>query len=466
MSAEQAMMVTRAGDNTGVAWHRHQLVAAIDVHGPAHVPAVLAGRTLRGAPTIPMGALETELAAIGAGAPTSLDIVLQTRRLTRTPYANAYDTLLSGRPLAGDRRTLAILRFDPSHDPGYWAARPSLPEAAAVIVERLRQTLAMAGCPATALTRQQLAALAAASSTRGVQRWNHLSGQAATRHRLDVYEYDPAAETRWTAVSPPPRETLTTTSYSVDPAALRGERIQELWAIRADAVTLTVRRDHRGGWSAVTAVRAPRPPASPPLPFLRTLPGQQAAAAEAGAALGRPAGLRTVFEALPSLDDDLLACGPDGQILGQTEDGHQLVAPLTPAPRQIVLAHVSNVYAEQLMLRAMACGARVTVITNDARRWHALAGVRVATVAEDLAAEAHDLHVYDRVRPPTDPETASVELTDRIPVNAERRYPLILDQYDDMVAVTRGRDTTLVRAVVDPSERPHLPAAHRTGVLA
>lgn len=464
---DAAMMVTRAGDGVGVGWHRGQLVAAIDVHGAAHVPAILAGRGLQGAPTVAMSALEDELAAIGAAAPVSVDLCMRGRRLARTTYANVYDTLLAGRPLAGARRTVAILRFDPRVDAGYWAARPSLPEAAAVIVERLRQALAIAGCPATALTRGQLAALAARSATRGAQRWSHLAGATATLS-TPVFEYDPDAEERWSRVDAPPREPLTQSVYGVDPVALRADRLRELWSVRADEVALVARRDRRGRWSALASVWAPRPPSAPPLPYLRTLPGQQAAAAQAGTVVGRPAAVRSVFDTVPSLADDLLGCGPDGQVLGSTAEGHQLVVPLTPAPRRVVLASVSDVYAEQLVVRAAACGARVSVITDAPRRWSRLAGDGVAVVStgEDPPSGPGELHVYDRVRAPADPDTASVVLTDGITGDDFAvRDRLILDQYDDMISVTAtSGETTLIRAVIDRSELAHLPATQREAV--
>lgn len=436
-----------AGENTGVRWHDHQLIAALELHGHPHVVATLSQRRLIGAGSVPLAALDEVIATLGGGAPSSVDLVFDTSRLALSPYASAYATLLAGRPLAGRRRSVALLRFDPAQHPTYYAPRPSLPEAVAATVARIQRALTLAGCPATPLSDTELDAFDTSIAASTTQRWSHMAPTTTDR--------------------------LTDTTYSLDPIALSDARLPELWSIRADAVVLTLRRDRRARWQGFVRVRAPRPPTHPPLPYLRTLPSQQAAAALLGRAVLAERGPRVVFDSVPTPDLTVLPCGPDGQILGMTGTGDQLVVPLTPAPGRVVAARLDALYAEQQLLRAAACGSHVTIVTTRPRRWAELVGPRITTVGpgdDSLGKGASnttaDLHVYDALRTPTDPETASVSLTE-IGSATELQGQLMLDQYDDMVAVTTGGRTEWIRAVIDASEMPHLPSArHRAPVGA
>ncbi|MGD9622345.1 MAG: type VII secretion protein EccE [Mycolicibacterium sp.] len=430
-----------AGENTGVRWHDHQLIAALDLHGHPHVVSTLSQRRIVGAGHVPLDALDEVISTLGGGAPSSVDLVFDTSRLAMSPYANAYSTLLAGRPLAGRRRSVALLRFDPAQHPTYYAPRPSLPEAVAATVARIQRALTLAGCPATPLSESELDAFDASIAASSRQRWTHMAPTATDR--------------------------LTDTTYSLDPNALSDARLPELWSIRADSVVLTLRRDRYGRWLGFVRVRAPRPPTHPPLPFLRTLPSQQGVASVMGRAVLATTGPRVVFDAVATPDLSVLPCGPDGQILGMTNNGDQLVVPLTPAPGRVVAARLDALYAEQQLLRSAACGSHVTIITTRPGRWAELAGPRITTIApgdarlgQDATNTTADVHVYDQLRAPTDPDTASVSLSE-IGSNTELHGQLILDQYDDMVAVTTGGRTEWIRAVVDPSEIPHLPSARR-----
>lgn len=436
-----APVTVTAGENTGVRWHHHQLIAALDLHGHPQVVSTLSQRRLVGAGSVPLAALDEVIATLGGGAPSSVDLVFDTSRLALSPYADAYSTLLAGRPLAGRRRSVAVVRFDPARHPTYYAPRASLPEAVAATMARIGRALTLAGCPCTPLSQNQLDAFDTSIAASTAQRWRHMAPTSSDR--------------------------LTDTTYSLDPVALCDARLPEVWSIRADAVVLTLRRTGFGRWLGFVRVRAPRPPTHPPLPFLRTLPGQQGAAALLGRAVLADSGPRVVFDAVATPELAVLPAGPDGQILGMTENGDQLVVPLTPAPGRVVAARLDGLYAEQQLLRAAACGSQVTIVTTRPGRWAELIGPRITTVGpgdERLGDEeintTDDLHVYDGLRAPTDPDTASIGLSE-IGSTTELRGQLMLDQYDDMVAVTADGGTRWIRAVIDASEMPHLPSARR-----
>ncbi|MDM2402086.1 type VII secretion protein EccE [Mycobacteroides abscessus] len=439
----EVVSVLAGGEEVGVRWHGGQLVAVLDLHGHPQVPRLLSQRRVLSAATIPVRELEAALGNLRSAAPSTVDVVFPSARLARTSYTGTYDNHVAGRPVIGDRRTLLIARFDPSRAPGYYAPRTTLENAAAHTMARIRHSLASADCPSTALTGAQLCAFLEQSAPAVYERWDHLA---------------------------PIGEQLVDTVYSVDPAAFTNDRWPDLWSIRAEEVVPVFRRDHKGRWCGFVRFRTSRPLPAAPLPFLRALPGQQSAAV----AIGRPVAATdppiTVFEPVPSLAGLSLPTGSDGIILGLTQDGDERLLPLVPGAERVVSARVDDVYAEQLLLRAAACGAQVTVISDRPRRWAEVAGSRIAIVTPDvqLPSGPNQLHVYDQRRPidkndkpPRPPAGGSaaaclglIELG-----GPEPKGNITLEQSGEMVTVTVGEDTEQIKAVVDASEVPHLPSA-------
>jgi hypothetical protein len=238
-----------------------------------------------------------------------------------------------------------------------------------------------------------------------------------------------------------------------------------VWAIRADAVTLTLRRDP-AGWRGFVRVRTAAPLAGPPLPFLRALPGQQGAAITIGAPVAALAPVHTGFDSVASVADLQLPAGSDGQLLGADEVGRQLLLPLVPATDGIIAARVDLIYAQQLVARAEATGARVTIITDSPARWSPMISARVSVVGEDaeLPTGPEELHVYDdRIPPPPDAAAATLSLT--APGGPAPHGRVVLDQAGDYITVTAGGQSWQVIRRVDPAEFTFLPAAHQRGLV-
>lgn len=435
------------GEEIGVIWDGEQLICALDLHGRAHQPHWLRQRRVSTTATVPLDVLEAAIEALGEGKPCSVDIVLDATRLAMTSYGGVYDTSLAGRPVAGARSTVLIARFAPAKAAAYFAARTSLPTAAATSLVRLARALGVAGCPTTPLTATDLDRLAQRSRSRGGQRWGYIAADGSAGQVDSI--------------------------YCIDPTALTDARFPELWSVRADSVMVTLRRDVRGRWSGFARVRGPRPLPDAPLPFLRALPGQQGAAATIGRPVADTAPVRTVYEPLTHLDDLTIPTGSDGQVLGMNELGDQLLLPLVPATDQLIAAQVHPIYAEQLILRAAATGARVTIISDDEARWHDLLGegVWLAAPGSELSSEPNDLHVYDvGVPAPASPQNATLELIGPTPARdaegkavdpfAAVRATVTLQQNLDVVTVkVPSYEPIVVRTAVDPAERPYLPSA-------
>lgn len=437
-----------SGDEVGVDWSNGQLVAALELHGHPHVPHQLYQRQITSTATLPMAELEARLnGLIGGERPTTVDLVFETRRLTPTRYSVTYDTKLSGQPAVGHRRTLLICRFDPTASPAYFAARQSLPDAVAASMARIRRTVAAADCPATALTGPQLKALRDTTSPAARAIPDPAGGEQAL------------ALERWTHIAPESARGAYDTVYAIDPGALTDERIRDLWAIRADAVVVTLRRDDRG-WSGFLRVRTASAPSGPPLPFVRALPGQQAAAVQIGRPVTVDERVRTVFEPVASIAGLTLPAGGDGQVLGADEVGRQLVLPLVPGADKIIAARVDLIYAQQQILRAEATGAHVTIVTDVPQRWAALASARIAVVPDDaeLPIGPAELHVYDdQIAPPQNSGAATLSLI--APGGPEPEGFITLDQTGDWITVTAAGKTYQIHCHIDPAEVAYLPAA-------
>jgi type VII secretion protein EccE len=452
LSSPPMTTVAVGGEEVGVIWDDGQLICALDLHGRPHQPHWLRRRQISTSATVPIDVLESAIAALGEGKPCSVDLALDATRLAMTPYAGTYDTSLSGRPVAGARRTVLIARFSPAQSATYFAARTSLPTAAATSLVRLARALGAAGCPSTPLTATDLDRLALRSRARGGQRWGYIPAESSSGQVDSI--------------------------YCIDPAALTDDRFPELWSVRTDSVMVTVRRDSRGRWSGYARVRGVRPPAHPPLPFLRALPGQQAAAAAIGRPVADTAPLTTVYEPVSGLSGLTIPAGPDGQVLGMTDVGDQLLMPLVPAADQLIAAQVHPIYAEQLILRAAATGARVTIVSDDEPRWNGLLGdgVRLAAPGAELDTEPTDLHVYDVDIPaPASPQNGTIQLVgpvaahsgdDEADAFASVRATITVQQSGDTITVRRiGTDREpigeplVVRTAVDPAEVSYLPSA-------
>lgn len=428
--------VSVAGEQIAVTGDPDELICVLDLHSHPHQTHQMHARRIVTDAEVPTEALEVALRTLADGAPISVDIVLDARRLVRTNYAGAYDGQVAGATASGERRTLLIARFAPHRSVPYFAARPSLATAAATALSRIAGALRAAGCPCTPLGERDLAELAAVTAPGGAPTWGHL----------------PAAF-----------ETGFDTVYEADPEVLSDERFDELWALRADRVIATVRRDRGGAWTLWVRVRTPRPAQSPPLPWLRRLSGQQGEAAHVGRPVPQTSRVRTCYAPVTQ-PPHRLPCGADGQVVGLTATGDQVLIPLVPST-DLLSARIHPVYAEQLILRAAATGARVTIITDNDRRWARLLGdsITVAAPGSERPGGRVDLHVYDGVTAPTFVQNATIAL---LSPQDKLEGKFTMDQRGDQITVLNHGQELRLRAHVDPAEVAFLPSTRMAPAAA
>ncbi|MDM2164730.1 hypothetical protein PP352_21505 [Mycobacteroides abscessus] len=450
-----------AGITVAVAIEGPDLVAVIRLDGPALLPRLIHAGTVQAPQArIPLDTIEAAMAELREGQPYSYDIAFNCRRLADTRYASTYDHVQAGRAIGGQRTAYLITRYRPQAAPWYFGARPDTAHAVAANTVRLSRAIATAGCANEPLDAVGLAALKNETAYVGVPQWRNIAPES------------PGG--------------LHEATYLIDPGQLTSEDLAELWATRAQQVLVTL---HHGpqGWHGFVRLRTNSPDPAPPLAMLHPLPGQQSVAAAYGypGATPEPVIPYPPVASLAALD---LPAGSDGQILCVDGQGTSVLASLVPAPRRHTIALLSEIPAAQLLVRAAANGADVTVITDRPRQWQHLVreGVKLSPGTPEKATWAA-LFVYDGLQSdlvPTDSDASIVLLNpddivnpkpapaaaDGSPAPEEKpddrdpivklldRAGLVLweDPASGSMAVGSSHGLYVGHIRVDPSEVPHL----------
>lgn len=389
-----------AGITVAVAAHGPELISVIRLDGPALLPRLIHAGTVQAPQArIPLDTIETAIAQLREGGPFSYDITFNCRRLADTRYAATYDHVQAGRAIGGQRNAYLITRYRPSEAPWYFSARPDPEHAVAANTVRLSRAIATAGCANEPLDGVGLAAFKAATAYEGIPQWRNIAPER------------PAG--------------LHEATYLIDPGYLNSENLAELWATRAHQVLLTLHHGQQG-WYGFVRLRTDSPDPTPPLAILHPLPGQQLQVAAYGYP-GRTPETVIPYPAVGSLADLDLPAGSDGQILCVDPHGTSVLASLVPAPRRHTIALLSAVPAAQVLVRAAANGADVTLITDRPAHWRHLVreGVQLAPGTPEKATWAA-LFVYDGLQSdlvPTDSDASIVLLNPADIVNPEPTAP-------------------------------------------
>jgi len=366
-----------------------EAITVVAVSGQAYAPTVLTGSATALTPNLlPLNELVALLDQPGGIRLVGIDIVSSGLRVRRgTGYPPLYSTLLADRPAAGQRTTRLVIRLDIAGSSDGLRYRGSVGAAATAATERVVNALLQHDVRANALTAKDLDAA--------------LIELGAGLVLPDASPADvEAAQVAAPLGSPRPTEGWTTvhghpgflTSYFFSPEDVNTNSLNQMWALRSDAVVQTIsltkrRRDaHQGPQvSALVRLSDPAPPASPPTLYLNTLPGGQ------GPAAVRAVPAKRWFDRMPArpLDpEDLdIPIGPSGLLVGTTLRGHLLLMPLTdPEQSTRISMRTSMAYTRQLLVRAAAIGERIVIYSDNPARW--------ATLEQPLIA------VVDRSHPP------------------------------------------------------------------
>ncbi len=444
-----------------------EAITMIEVTGQAYSPTLLTGSATALTPNLlPIDALTGLLDQPGGIRLSGIDVVSSGLRVRRgTGYPPLYSTLLADRPAAGQRRTYLVVRLGVAESVSGLAYRSSVGAAAAAATERIVNALLQRGVRANALTAKDLdAVLVELGAGLAVVPDDAAPEGAPAGPRTPT----PVAPTEgWNAIEAHPGFL---TSYYFSPEDITTNTLNQMWALRSDAVVQTISlRKKRGptagrAWvSALVRLNDPQVPSSPPTLYLNPLPGDQ------GPAAARSAPLRRRFDAIPARPLDVapldLPVGSSGVLVGTTQRGDLLLLSLTdPDQATRIALHTDMPYACQLLVRAAAVGERIAIYTDKPARWRQLEQPLIAVVDRRHPPEfVPSIIVSDRAGGPPPAGLASTVVTIG---DAEGNAPTPDMSFTQIsastVRIATAAFTTDVNIATFKAEQPFLGAAGQT----
>ncbi len=444
-----------------------EAITMIEVTGQAYSPTLLTGSATALTPNrLPLEALTELLDQPGGIRLAGIDVVSSGLRVRRgTGYPPLYSTLLADRPAAGQRRTYLVVRLDVAKSVRGLAYRSTVGAAAAAATERIVNALLQRGVRAKPLTARDIdAALVDLGASLAVVPAEAEPDNAPVGPRIPT----PVAPTEaWKSIEAHPGYL---TSYYFSPEDITTNTLNQMWALRSDAVVQTIslakkRGPTEGGAcvSAMVRVNDPQAPTTPPTLYLNPVPGHQGPAATRSAPLPRR------FDALPARPLDAspleLPVGSSGVLVGTTQRGDLLLLSLTdPDQATRVAMHTGMPYACQLLVRAAAVGERIAVYTDTPARWRQLEQPLIAVVDRRHPPEfVPTIIVSDRAGGPPPAGLASTVVTigDAEP-NAPRPDLSFTQISPSTVRITTSAFATDVQIATFKAEQPFLGAAGQT----
>ncbi|WP_280454062.1 type VII secretion protein EccE [Nocardia brasiliensis] len=386
--------VESGGMSVGVRWDRSGLVSMIAI-SPAQplIPTRMdpADEHLEGGATLDLAML-ARLLRFG-DAVVGIDVVAAGHPLPRgTGHYASYRRALEGLPLVADRTTWLIVRLDPLANLAALRARGSARRTLAAATVRITARLCQSGVPAAALSARKLATLEHFLAPRRCQqRWDHL--RAA--------------------------DDLVLTTFVADPHQLDADSVDRWWSMTSAVhIATTVRLSetsagqHRVG--ALARYATTRPLRQPPTRGLLAVPGRQGEALATAMPATAVAEVRAPSVPLDSIELARIPVGPSGQLIGFTDTGQALaLALVTHAPTAavtIIQVQAGRALSVQLVLRAVATGARVVIHTGDPDRWRALVAdshQRAWLATDDPGNRSPQIAVFDRCERPASDRTVT-----------------------------------------------------------
>lgn len=291
----------------------------------------------------------------------SLDIISHGSRAHGDgPIARIYDGILGPLPAAAFRTVWIVLRINPLASTDAIARRgggaTGALKAAMIATRRVANHLTSQGHPATILSAAEIT-----SAT-----WQLTGGQ------------DPETVTEeWDHAS---AGALRMTSVALDAQTLNTRGLMSVWTPRTISTTLTLHLRNASedeiGVSAVARFTTVGEDTPEPLPGSRPFLGQERAAVLATLPAADPFPDRGAFEyfATPDFLSTLtVPASGCGQLVGADPQNRAVALPLAgPSVRHVDIAGSLHL-AQQVILRAIALGARVLVNTDRPAQWAPMA---------------------------------------------------------------------------------------------
>ena len=444
-----------------------EAITMVEVTGQAYSPTLLTGSATALTPNrLPLEALTGLLDQPGGIRLSGVDVVSSGLRVRRgIGYPPLYSTLLADRPAAGQRRTYLVVRLDVANSVSGLAYRSTVGAAAAAATERIVNALLQRGVRAKPLTAKDLdAALVELGASLAVVPAEAEPDNAPVGARIPTRV---APTEQWKSIEAHPGYL---TSYYFSPEDITTNTLNQMWALRSDAVVQTISLTKKRGptegrtWvSAIVRVNDPQAPTRPPTLYLNPLPGHQGPAAK------RSAPLQRRFDAVPARPLDTTALelpvGSSGVLVGTTQRGDLLLLSLTdPDQATRIALHTGMPYACQLLVRAAAVGERIAIYTDKPAKWRQLEQPLIAVVDRRHPPEfVPSIIVSDRAGGPPPAGLASSVITigdtDRSTPTPDLSFTQISAS---TVRIATSAFTTDVQIATFKAEQPFLGAAGQT----
>lgn len=290
----------------------------------------------------------------------SIDVISHgSRSHGHNPLAAVYDAVLGPLPAIAHRTVWVTVRFDPSRCPAAVAARgggrSGLLRTAMIATRRVANRLAGAGLRVRVLSASDIG-----------QAVGQLCGGANLANLREDWQHCADGNYRMT-------------SYALSGAILTTAGLSRLWAVPSDATTvaLSLRNLPDGVIAVGGTVRFDTfgAPVSAPVEVLGNLDGRQFAALLSGLPLIQP-----VAEIAPwsfgghsadfaGIEIPASGCG---QVIGADDHGRAVALPVFGPRITRVRISGSLHLGQQVVLRAVALGARVLVHTNRSGAWRTM----------------------------------------------------------------------------------------------
>jgi type VII secretion protein EccE len=278
-----------------------------------------------------------------------------------TPVAHVYDAVLGPLPAIAHRSVWVVIRFDPTRCPQAVGLRgggqSGILRTAAVATRRVANRLSECGLRARVLTAAEIG-----------QAVGQLCGGANLANLHEDWQYCSDGNYRMT-------------SFGLSRDMLTTQALGELWTVPSYATTVAISLRNvsaeRVGVTGTVRFDSFGPLPRTGIAAVTALPGRQFLALMSSLPMPRPE--RDITECSfggPSTDFDGLdipAAGC-GQVIGADRAGRAVALPLFGPRIGRVEIRGSLHLAQQVVLRALALGARVLVRTNRSGQWREMVG--------------------------------------------------------------------------------------------
>jgi type VII secretion protein EccE len=359
------------GSQYGTRWDGDCLLTMVRIDTPAREVSALAPGTLLTDSAIPLATIAHCLTQFDIGL-AGIDVICRGGRTGDAgPVSQLYSQILGPLPAPSWLTTWLVLRLDPLTNAEAIANRGGgevgVIRAATVATRRVVNRLAAHGLRVSVLNARQI--------------------HDAVRQLTDGVRGDRLVE-NWHSAE---QDGLHLTTFHIDAKRLDQRVLTALWSVPSVSTTLTVqlRPAHAAGGrpgeialSALVRFDTPAEPTTAPSPGLRSLAGDQYRALVSTLPLASQSFRPTASvcfgtpEAYARLALPIRGCG---QLIGADELGRGVAAPLVGARKVEILAGLQLTH--QIIVRAVASGARVVVHTGRAGAWRA--------VVDSVAAPSH-----------------------------------------------------------------------------